>query len=75
MDTPKRNDILSFQLLNIDSMEDTDYKHIYKKGVVVWMPMRQLSTRDQMTQKLTTIGPHTAFNNEHSQYCMFKREN
>ena len=50
--------------------------------------MRQLSTRDQMTQKLTTIGHHTAFNNEQSPYCIvcykrhrndnvkqFKREN
>ena len=28
----------------------------YKKEDVVWLPMRQLSTRDQMTQKLTTLG-------------------
>ena len=26
--------------------------------------MRQLSTREQMTQKLTTIGHRTTFNNE-----------
>ena len=33
------------------------------------------STRDQMTQKLTTIGHHTAFNNEQSTYSIvsFKR--
>ena len=30
--------------------------------------MRQLSTRDEMTQKLTTIGHHTAFNNEQIPY-------
>ena len=28
------------------------------------MPMTHLSTRDQMTQKLTTIGHITAFNND-----------
>ena len=33
------------------------------------LPMRQLSTRDQMTQKLTIIGHSTAFNNEKSSYC------
>ena len=50
--------------------------------------MRQLFTRDQMTQKLTTIGHRTAFNNEKNPYCtvsykrpqndnvkQFKREN
>ena len=31
---------------------------------VVWLPMRQLSTRDQMTQTLTIIGQCKAFNNE-----------
>ena len=30
--------------------------------------MRQLSTRDQMTQKLKTIGHRTAFNNERCPY-------
>ena len=30
--------------------------------------MRQLSTRDQMTQKLTTIGHRTTINNEQSLY-------
>ena len=39
---------------------------IYKKEDVVWLPMRQLFTRDQMTQKLTTIGHH--INNEQSPY-------
>ena len=36
--------------------------------------MRQLSTRDQMTQKLTTIGHCTAFNNEQSQYNLVSYE-
>ena len=38
--------------------------------------MRQLSTRDQMTQKLTTIGHRTTFNNEESPYCIvsYKRQ-
>ena len=35
---------------------------------MVRLPMRQLSTRDQMQQKLTTIGHRTAFNNEQSPY-------
>ena len=30
--------------------------------------MRKPSTRDQITQKLTTIGHRTAFNNEQSLY-------
>ena len=30
--------------------------------------MRQLATKDQMTQKLTAIGHRTAFNNEQSPY-------
>ena len=30
--------------------------------------MRQVSTNDQMTQKLTTIGHRTTFNNEKSPY-------
>ena len=30
--------------------------------------MRQLSTRDQMTQKLTTISHRTAFNNKQRPY-------
>ena len=30
--------------------------------------MRQLSTRDQVTQELTTIGYRTVFNNEQSSY-------
>ena len=30
--------------------------------------MRQLSTSDQMTQKLTAIGHRSAFNNEQSPY-------
>ena len=30
--------------------------------------MRQLATRDQMTQKLTTIGHCTAFNNEQTPF-------
>ena len=50
--------------------------------------MRQLSTRDKMAQKLTTVGHRMAFNNEQSQYRIlsykrsrndnvkqFKREN
>ena len=32
--------------------------------------MRQLSTRDQMTQKVKTIGHRMAFNNEQSPYCI-----
>ena len=36
------------------------------------LPMRQLSTRDQMTQKLTIIGHRTALNNEQSPYVQFK---
>ena len=39
---------------------------MYIKEDVVRLPMRQLSTRDQMVQKLTTIGHRTAFNNEQS---------
>ena len=42
--------------------------YICKTEGVVWLPMKQLSTRDQMTQKLTTIGHRTAFNNEQSPY-------
>ena len=30
--------------------------------------MRQRSTRDQMTQKLTTVGHHKPFNNEQNPY-------
>ena len=29
MDTPKRNDILTFYILNIKSMEDSDYIHLH----------------------------------------------
>ena len=39
----------------------------YKKDVVL-LPMRQLSTKEKMTQTLTTIGRRTAFNNEQSPY-------
>ena len=38
---------------------------IIKNEKVVSLLMRQLSTTDQMTQKLITIGHHTVFNNEH----------
>ena len=38
----------------------------YNKEDVVWLPMRQLSTRDQMTQKLTILGQPSTFNNEKS---------
>ena len=34
--------------------------------------MRQLSTRHQMPQKLTTIGHHMTFNNEQSIICLFE---
>ena len=37
---------------------------IYIKKRLLLLPMRQLSTKDQMTQKLTTIGHCTAFYNE-----------
>ena len=43
---------------------------IIKKNVV-WLPMRQLSTRDQMTQ-IITIGHSTDFNNEISPYHMVR---
>ena len=36
----------------------------YKKEDMVWLSMRQLFTRDQMTQTFTAIGHCTAFNNE-----------
>ena len=39
-----------------------------KQEDVVWLPMRQLSTRDQMKQILTTKGHITAFNNEQGPY-------
>ena len=42
--------------------------NLYIKEDVVCLPMRQLSTTDQMTQKLTEVGYRTAFNNEQSPY-------
>ena len=45
---------------------NTDGLRSYKKEDVGWLPMRHLYTRDQMIQKLTTIGHRMAFNNEHS---------
>ena len=37
--------------------------------------MRQLSTRNQMTQKLITIGHHAIFNNEQSPYRIVRYKN
>ena len=45
--------------------------HRYIKEDVVWLLLRQLFTRDQMTQKLTTIGHCMAFNNWQSPYHTF----
>ena len=42
----------------------------YKKEDVVWLPKRQLFTRDQMTQKLPTLGHGMAFNDVQSSYCI-----
>ena len=48
----------------------------YKKEDVVWLPMRQLSSKDQMIQKLTVTGHLIAFNNEQSQYhILWKAQN
>ena len=62
-------------LINMKYITNRNYKDNkvtvackYKKEDVVWLPMRQLSTRDQMTQTLTTIGHRIAINNEQSQY-------
>ena len=41
---------------------------MYKKEDVVWLPMRQLSTKDQNDTELTTIGHRTALNNKQSSY-------
>ena len=40
----------------------------YIKRNMVLLPMKQLSTRGQMTQKLTTIYHRKAFNDEQSPY-------
>ena len=40
---------------------------------VVWLPMSQLSSIDQMTQKLTTTGHCKAFNNEKGHKAYNKR--
>ena len=42
--------------------------NIYKKEDVVGLSMKQISTRDQITQTLSILGHRTAFNNEKSQY-------
>lgn len=34
------------------------------------MPMRQLFPKYKMTYNLTTIGHHTAFNNQQHTYCI-----
>ena len=55
-----------------DTATSASFSEVYIEfdiiGHVVWLQMRQLSTRDQMTQKLTTIGHRTTFNNEQSPY-------
>ena len=43
---------------------------MYKKEDFVCLPMKQLSTRDKMTQKLPARGQRTSFNNEQSPYCI-----
>ena len=41
---------------------------LIKQSNVVWLELRQISTRDQMTQKFTSIGHRTVFNYEQSPY-------
>ena len=56
-------------LLHIPHFHTQCYYIIFKKEDVVCLPMRQLSRRDQMTQKLTIVH-HTAFNIEQIPYSI-----
>ena len=63
--------IVNIFIIQVTAHENILYEYVYNvkhcllfKYNVVWLPMRQISKRNQMTQKLTTIGHRTAFNNE-----------
>ena len=53
-----------------DEKSQLNFSIFFLKDDVEWLPMRQLSTRDQITRKLTTLGYRTAFNKLHKFYFL-----